>query len=77
MILTHEQFVSLIKSKQGTRSLREYAKSLNVTVGYLSDVYLSRRDAGPTLAKQMGFSRERKISVRFVSIGLCAGKGKV
>lgn len=65
MAISHEQFVKLVKSRQGSSSLRVYAKTLGVTAGYLSDVYLGKRDAGPSLAKVMGYERERKTSVCF------------
>ena len=49
--------VAKLKSKQGKRSLREYAKALGVTVAYLSDIYRGRRDPGPAVLKCLGLKK--------------------
>jgi hypothetical protein len=54
--MSTEEFVKLMKSKQGNRSLREFARSLGVSVAYISDIYLERRKPGPKIASALGYT---------------------
>ena len=45
-----------MKSKQGNRSLREFATSLGVSAAYLSDIYLGNRAPGPKVARALGYT---------------------
>jgi transcriptional regulator with XRE-family HTH domain len=47
-------------------SLRQYARTLNVSAAYLSDVYRGRRDPGPTLLEHLGLERKVVTTVTYV-----------
>jgi hypothetical protein len=51
-----EDFIKLMRTKQGNRSLREFARSLNVSAAYLSDIYLGNRLPGPAVANPLGYN---------------------
>lgn len=53
--MTKADFIQLLKTKQAETSLREFAKTLNVSAAYLSDIYLDRRDPGPKVARALGY----------------------
>lgn len=57
--MSKEEFIQLLKKKQGERSLREFATSLNISAAYLSDIYLGNRDPGRKIAKAVGFDYVR------------------
>ena len=51
-----EDFIHLMRKRQGTRSLREYASSLGVSAAYLSDIYLGNPAPGPKIATALGYT---------------------
>ena len=62
-----DEFIKLMKSRQGNRSLREFARALNVSAAYLSDIYLGNRLPGPAIASAMGYScaKTKVVTVKF------------
>lgn len=58
-------FIAIIKSSQKTQSLRAYARNLGVSVGYLSDVYVRRREPGPTICKALGYEKQRTTTTTY------------
>jgi transcriptional regulator with XRE-family HTH domain len=63
-----EDVVKQLQSEQEKQklSLRQYAKKLNVSAPYLSDVYRGRRDPGPTLLEYLGLERKVVTTVTYV-----------
>ena len=61
MALSKENIVRLLRERQGTQSLRAYARSLNCSAAYLSDVYADKREPGPKLLEALGIAKETKI----------------
>ncbi len=63
-----EDVVKQLQSEQEKQklSLRQYAKQLNVSAAYLSDVYRGRRDPGPTLLEYLGLERKVVTTVTYV-----------
>ncbi len=63
-----EDVVKQLQSEQEKQklSLRQYAKQLNVSAAYLSDVYRGRRDPGPTLLDYLGLERKIVTTVTYV-----------
>jgi hypothetical protein len=57
MTYSAEQVVAKLKKIQGDRSLREFAKELNISAPYLSDVYKNRREPGPAVLKVLGLEK--------------------
>ena len=47
--MTEAQIVETLKRKQGARTLTALAQEIGITVGYLHDVYTSRRAPGPKI----------------------------
>jgi transcriptional regulator with XRE-family HTH domain len=47
-------------------SLRQYARTLNISAAYLSDVYRGRRDPGPALLEHLGLERKVVTTVTYV-----------
>lgn len=41
--------ISILRKKQGNKSLREFAPSIGISAAYLSDVYSGRRQLGPAI----------------------------
>lgn len=68
MPLSQAQFINLVKARQGGLTMRAYAKELGITPGYLSDVYLGRRDVGPTLSAALHYKRRKTTRVEFVRL---------
>jgi len=56
-MLTREQVIKLLKKAQGDRHQSLYARELDVSRAYLSDIYRNRRDPGPTILKRFGLRR--------------------
>lgn len=50
---TPEQVISLLASKQGGRSQREFAKEIGVSQQFLCDLLKGRRTPGPAVLKYL------------------------
>lgn len=57
--------VEMLKQKQGSQSLRRYAKAIGCSAPYLSDVYLGKRDPGPKLLNHLELEREKTVTVTY------------
>lgn len=58
-ILTEEQVVDLIRTRQGDRTLREYGEELDVSISHLSLIYSGARSPGMKIVKQLGLLKRR------------------
>lgn len=56
--LTKDQVIELLRKKQGERSAKELAEELDITPQYLSDVFLGRREIGPSILAPLGLRTE-------------------
>lgn len=65
-----EDFLRMMRMKQGERSLREFALSLGVSAAYLSDIYLRNRNPGQKIAKAMGYTlkKTRRVTCVFTPL---------
>lgn len=65
--MSKDDFIELLRTRQGTSSLREFAKSLGISAAYLSDIHLKRRDPGSKIARALGYScrKERTVTTTF------------
>jgi len=63
-----EDVVKKLQADQDAQklSLRQYARTLNVSAAYLSDVYRGRRDPGPTLLEHLGLEKKVVTTVTYV-----------
>lgn len=52
-----DEFLKLLKSKQGDQLAKQFAQDLNVSASYLSDVYNGRREPGSKILKAVSASR--------------------
>jgi hypothetical protein len=59
MALDQAAMIAILKQRQGGDSLRVYAKSLGVSVAYLSDIYLGRRTVGNKICDALGYVRQK------------------
>jgi len=55
--MTAKQVIRELKTRQGERSLRQFARELGISAAYLSDVYLGRREPGPKVLQSLGLSK--------------------
>lgn len=65
--LNNDQVVKKIRDGQGGKSLREYATSLGITAGYLSDIYCGKREPGPKILKRFNLTKLRTTTIAYVS----------
>ena len=65
MAIENHQLVDIIRKRQGDDSLRTFAKSLNLSAAYLSEVMRGTRPVGPKLAKLFGYVIIRTTVIRF------------
>ena len=63
--MTHEDMVLVIKRQQGELSLRQFAKKLELSAAYLSDVYNGHRQAGRKLLKLFGMTKTVTVKVDY------------
>lgn len=68
MAINNNELVDMIKKRQGEQVLKDYARSLGVSQGYLYDVYAGNRPVGPRLSKAVGFSRVKTTVIRFKKV---------
>jgi hypothetical protein len=63
-----EDVIKRLQDQQKAKklSLRSYAKSLQVSPSYLSDVYRGRRDPGPALLDHLELDRKVVTTVTYV-----------
>ena len=56
--ITQEQVIQLMKRRQGKRTAKELAEELGITPQYLSDIYLGKREPGPSVLDKLGLEKE-------------------
>ena len=54
-----EDVIEMLKKKQGGRSLRDFARVVNCSHGYLYDLYKGSRDPGNKIMKFLGLKKKR------------------
>lgn len=64
-MITREEIIKIMKQKQGSRSLREFARELDVSAAYVCDVYLGRRFPGPAILDHFGIVATRRVLVSY------------
>lgn len=57
--VSKEEFIQMLKGKQGAMSIREFAASLKVSAAYLCDIYLGNRAPGKKIATAVGYQCSR------------------
>jgi hypothetical protein len=65
MAIENHQLVDIIRRRQGTRTLREFAKSLQFQPTYMSEVLNGIRPVGGRLAQAMGYRRVKTTRIMF------------
>jgi hypothetical protein len=63
-----KEFIALMRRRQGTSSMREFAFSLKVSVAAISDIYLGNRIPGPKIARALGYNVQKTSTVRHLYI---------
>jgi len=63
--LTREEVIAILRKDQAGRSIREYAETLGISAPYLSDIFLGRRDPGPSVLKHFGLERHETLKVEY------------
>lgn len=63
--LTQEQVVSALRSQQGGRNFREYARLIGISAAYLNDTYKGNRVPGKKVLDFLGIRRERVVTVTY------------
>jgi transcriptional regulator with XRE-family HTH domain len=63
--LDKHQVIDLIRKEQGKMSLRDYAKSIEISAAYLSDVLRGNRAPGKKIYEHFGLSREKTVTVTY------------
>ena len=59
--MRREQVMARMRKLQGKQSLRQFAKSIGVSVAYLSDIYRNRRDPGPAILDILKISKRTTV----------------
>jgi hypothetical protein len=63
--IENHELVDIIRKRQGDRTLRSFAKSLQFQPTYLSEVLNGIRPVGGRLAAEMGYKRVKTVRIRF------------
>jgi len=66
--MDRNSLLALLRRRQGSKSLRQYARELGISAPYLYDVMRGSRNPGPKLLDSLGLERciERRVSYRRV-----------
>jgi hypothetical protein len=56
-LLTLDDVLALMKTRQGKRLNKNFAKTLGISASYLSDIYGKKRDPGDSVLRAMGIER--------------------
>lgn len=63
--LAEEQVVELIRTRQGEKSLRQFAVEIGISPSYLSDIYLGTRKPGVKCLKYFGIAKTRRVVAEY------------
>lgn len=64
-VLTRAQVNSLLRERQGDKSLRKFAEEIDLSAAYLSDVYRGNREPGPKLLRLVKVKRIKKTTIEY------------
>ena len=64
--MNREQVIALLRKQQGDRSLREFAEAIDVSAGYLSDIYCGYRAPGPSILRILDIEKQTVIEYKRV-----------
>jgi len=65
VIMERTEVITLLRRKQGDRSLREYAKHVGCSAAYLSDLYRGNRDPGKKIMLFLGLTKRRRVETTY------------
>jgi hypothetical protein len=66
--LTEDEVIALIKAAQGKRSVREFAKDMKVSSGYLGDVLANSSSPGQKILDHFGITKTKRVVVQHVYV---------
>ena len=55
--VTRTDIISLLRTRQGPRTQRQFADELGVSESYLSSILVGRNEPGPAVLKALGLKR--------------------
>lgn len=64
--MTESQVIALIKTGQGSSTVRDYAAELGVSPGYITDLYKGNRSPGKKILQKFGIEKTRRTIVEYV-----------
>lgn len=65
---TREQVNEMLRKKQGERSLRAFARDMNISAPYLSDVLRLNREPGRKILNMLKLRRIRLVSTHYEKV---------
>jgi transcriptional regulator with XRE-family HTH domain len=60
-----EDVLRILTSKQGSRSLRDFAQEIGCSAAYLSDIYNGNRQPGPKILTFLGMKKTRVVETSY------------
>ena len=67
-LVPRSEINEMLRKRQGDRSLREYAKTIDMSVAYLSDVLRGNREPGPRILKMLKLRKRKTTEVTYESL---------
>ena len=67
-LVPRSEINEMLRKRQGERSLREYAKTIDMSVAYLSDVLRGNREPGPRILKMLKLRKQKTTEVTYESL---------
>lgn len=64
--MTKTDVLDLLKTKQGERSLREFAEEVKCSPAYLSEIYRGTRQPGNKIMRFLGLTRRKTVETAYV-----------
>ena len=64
--MNREQVIELLRKRQGSMTLKDFAASLGLSVGYINDVYCGNRCPGPSILQALGVEKVTTVDYREV-----------
>jgi plasmid maintenance system antidote protein VapI len=56
--LTRKEVIEMMRKKQGSKTIAQFAQELGISQPHLSDIYNGKKDIGEKLAAALGLERE-------------------
>ena len=65
-MMNEDAFITALRRRRGSKSLRQFARELGISAPYLHDVLRGSRNPGPKLLRALGLERsiERRVKYR-------------